>query len=125
MSQYRIILLSLFLTSCNPYWRSATPQPLPVIATQTTDATPNSAPVPAIPVTVVTADQALNLRDLPDNLGGNVLVRMPRGSQFSVQYCRDFDDAVWAFGSFTDMENRTWFGWANAKYLKGACDGIR
>lgn len=119
MKKY-ILILSLFLFGCSPVWdTTATPQK----ATATLDATLLKMDTQKPTSSSVTAEKALNLRELPEEQSGAVLTVMPNDSEFTIYYCKTIAETVWAFGSYKDNDGKIWLGYTAARYLDGGCDG--
>lgn len=71
----------------------------------------------------VVADEALHLRDFPEEYGGGVIATMPNGSEFVVRSClTTTSGTVWAYGEYV-MPEGSMYGWAAARYISGGCDG--
>lgn len=71
----------------------------------------------------ITADEALHLRDFPEEYGGKVVTIMPNGATFIVRSClTTTSGTVWAYGEYVTPEG-SMYGWAAARYISGGCDG--
>ena|SRR5688572_2743170 len=66
---------------------------------------------------VVSAEVALNLRDLPEHLGGVVIVEMLNNDTLTILDCYNYrDNGIWAVVQYGDE-----IGYASMDYIEGEC----
>lgn len=83
----------------------------------------NVASYEAVQISRIIADEALHLRDFPEEYGGDVIATMPNGAEFVVRSClTTTSGTVWAYGEYVVPEG-SMYGWSAARYISGGCDG--
>ncbi len=77
---------------------------------------------------VVSAEVALNLRDLPEHLGGKVITEMLNGDTLKILDCYNYqDNGIWAVVEYQrNGENPIHeIGYASMDYIEGECPNER